>query len=283
MLPLLLHQTCIAIPAQAKTWPELEKQGWSFKRWDLSQQKALFQEHYHWFLNTWIGLASDHDRCLVSAYFILHHEGGVFLQQGWHINTTGFLALLNLHQRAELSLLFQDGYYKPIFMVSRPKHGFWEEVFKALQQEQPRYSWQTTLDHQFYTLGPGMLTQVVKAYGEARISPVAEAYFSTLERYENSRVFTYQAAEAPPQSHFQRFQREMSQFNDTSGWILVSLVMAFAFLSVVLFFLWLSARKGPVHKDLSEEEEEEEEAKEKKTSHAYEHKFRPKGLSRFIA
>jgi len=278
-----LHQTCIS--ASDTDLKKLPQQGWQVKKWDLKQQKGLLQKHYHWFLKTWEQLENDYERCTASAYFILHQEGGIFLQKGWKIQEDGFLNLIRLQPNDKVSLLYHESYYSPVFMMSKSKDPFWEEVFKALQQEQ---GWKTKVDHNFYAVGPGLLTDVVQTYGVSKVYPISSAYFNSSERYHSSRIFTQQKGYAPPKSNFEKLQRQMSDFSDTSGWVLVAMVILFALTTVFFFFLWMMGSCRHHHQkddtntmDIKEPDLDNPSDQEK--GDLIDQRFRPKGLSRFIA
>jgi len=148
-------------PAQQLQWMENLKKlhpDWTFKTWREADCEALLAAHYPEYLKLYQSYDKPVKRVDMIKYFILHHEGGLMINQG-------FMPLKNLEPLLwDADLVFAEQYdlefysVNNAFMAAAPRHGFFELVFGSLEKRKDL--------HILKAAGPALLTDSLNEYAK---------------------------------------------------------------------------------------------------------------------
>ncbi len=144
---------------------------WTYRYWDHESARALIAAEYRWFLPTYDSYPFFIQRCDAVRYFILHHEGGLYVD----MDMENLKPVDDLVQDNELSLFKLVRGYSNAAMASAPAHPLWERVFEELPRraERPRRGPLRLPQRRGYyvcgSTGPMLLSDCIAAGGFDRL------------------------------------------------------------------------------------------------------------------
>jgi mannosyltransferase OCH1-like enzyme len=168
-----------------------EKDGWKHMLWNESMAEQLLKQHYEWFLPVYEGYEFNISRVDAIRYFILHHYGGVYLDQDIELyrpinhlmdkhsvvlisDTTDYDFDVEKIHDTQFSLYENENHVvNNYFMASKPGHPFFERVMKELvSRSKMSISKRSFVGYVLLTTGPWILSSCVKQQFAEKVSPL---------------------------------------------------------------------------------------------------------------
>ena len=161
-IPRTIHQTWKTRQVPPQVFPREWIESWSgpstsrfdYRLWTDKDNRALIQQHYPWFLNTYDGYPKEIMRVDAARYFILHRFGGIYVD----LDFVRLRSLDPLLERTNFLFAFQSpGSIANAIMGCEPGHPLIEAAIHQLASHSTRGVLEAT--------GPEFLTALIRREG----------------------------------------------------------------------------------------------------------------------
>lgn len=179
MIPKIIHQIFYPIYLKempqswknnAQKWKEMHPD-WNYKLWNLDESLNLLQNHYPWFVKTWLNYKHPIQRCDTIRFFILYHYGGLYVDLDEY-------PLKPFDNLLEYSVLLPQSAYSVdgvsnFLIASSPGHPFIKMCIDNLEANKENKKWLGKHFHVMCSTGPLFLTNRLKEYSRNDIFVIA--------------------------------------------------------------------------------------------------------------
>lgn len=160
--PKLIHQTWKTeeVPEEwqeaQKAWQDFaQEHGYVYQLWTDEAIEEFIKEEYPWMMDYYEALPLGIQRSHVFRYVLMYHHGGIFADLDVKPKPTMHLMLASLTQHYPVILSKEQhangrNYLSTGFMMSAPKHDFWNLTMRDVVQHEPSMwdkAWTNTFKH----------------------------------------------------------------------------------------------------------------------------------------